>query len=237
VLPVRPILDPRDVSPCGGWVPPGPLPPATRAFGAVPDFSAIQPGDLLLVTALKPGLVARGIRAIQTRGGYAAADAQWTHATIYTGNGRVVEATRSGVHPTAMYKYLTGGHLLLFRRSPDLTLEQGYQVAIRALEKCGRRYDNYSAVLLGLHAAFFGLWQTPPWQPPRSTCICSMLFADAFSWVTGKTIENRESGEVTPAFLSQTQSLVDVPVTWHRIVPATALAKTERADEDDRAQE
>jgi hypothetical protein len=237
VLPVRPILDPRDVTPSGEWVPPGPIPPATRDFGVVPDFAAIQPGDLLLVTALNPGLVSRGIRAIQTRGGYDAGDGQWTHATIYTGNGRLVEATRKGVHPTAMYRYLTGEHLLLFRRSPDLTLEQGYQVAIRALEKCGRPYDNYSAALLGLHAALFGLWQTPPWRPPRSTCICSMLFADAFSWVTGKTIENRESGEVTPAFLSQTQSLIDVPVTWQRIVPATALASPERAADSDSDEE
>ena len=221
MLPVgRRILDPRNVIPDGHWVPPGPLPHAVRRFGAVPHFDAIQPGDLLLIREIRPGIVAKGIEAFQAISGHDSDAAKWTHATVYTGNGYIVEVTITGVRWSSIYKYCTGNHLMLFRRSPDLSLEQGYQVAIRSLHHLRRKYDVGAAALIGFHTAAFGLWRNSLWRPALSTSICSMLYAEAFSWVTGKTMENRESGEITPAYLSQTQSLIDVPVGWREIVPA-----------------
>lgn len=218
-------------------MPSGPVPPGVRAIGAVPDFGAIQPGDLILFSSLRPGIIAKGIQAIQYLGGYDAAAAQWTHAAVYTGHGHLAEATLAGVRPGSIDKYLTGKHLILVRRSPDLTLEQGYQVAIRALEHHGRAYGILTAALLGLHAALFGIWRTAPWPPPRTPSICSMLYAEAFSWVTGKTIDNLEPGEITPAHLRQTQMLLDVEVTWVQIVQNTGLSTPEAANDAERTED
>src|SRR5712692_5760688 len=86
-------LDPAATSFTGTWKPTGALPRAVRDFGKFPAVSLWQPGDLLLIGAVRPGWVARKI--IQTQETqFAITDACWHHAAVYMGDEQnVCEAT------------------------------------------------------------------------------------------------------------------------------------------------
>jgi Orthopoxvirus protein of unknown function (DUF830). len=229
----RPILDPRNVTPTGTTTLTWPTPKAIRDLGYIPDLKAIQAGDLLLISHISPNWFSRCIAKFQQKGGYAPEAARWTHAAVYAGDGYVCEATGRGVVTVQLFKYLMGKNLLLFRRSPDLVLEDGQRLVIKAQSRLNKPYPFHFLPFIA-HQALHGFWRTNSSTRLRAP-ICSVLFADAYSYITGKTIENRESGEITPAFLSQTSQLVDVHVEWLRIEPVPDAWNGFPRSEDDAA--
>lgn len=66
-----------------------------RSFGYLPDEAELLPADIVLI-ASDGGKAPRWIEATQRRGGFAEDHARWTHAALYIGNDRVVEATPIG---------------------------------------------------------------------------------------------------------------------------------------------
>ena len=212
------VLDPRESGASGTWTPPGQLPPWVRQFGRFPNIDSWQPGDLLLVSATRPPFASRAVISAQQSGGYRTEDARWHHAAVYIG-GRIglCEATLRGVGSGPIYPYI-GKHLLRVRRDPALSREEGWEIAVSALTRLRSSYSFGSIVRHTLQAGS-GFWKPSShahYSRTRSV-ICSQLYADAYSMVTGKVLFNPANGEVSPAFLSSTGNLVDVDLCWQTI--------------------
>jgi hypothetical protein len=216
-LPAQRVLDPRQPLAQGKWTPPGPLPPALRNFGYFPDLSNLWPGDLFLFSSLKPSAGSKAIVWAQQRGGYGAEDARWHHAAVYIGAKiGICEANLHGVAANAIYPYV-GGHLLRVRRDPHVSRDQGWEVAVHSLVRLHTKYSK-GMILQLAKKAFQGYWQrVAESEEARGSVICSKLYSDAYSAATGKALWNAIGQEVTPAFLSQTPLLSDIPLKWLKI--------------------
>jgi uncharacterized protein YycO len=212
------VLDPSDRRTSGHWRPPGPIPHHVRQFGRFPDLAVLQPGDLLLFCAVKPSLVSRGIQRFQEQAGYLPADARWHHAAVYLGvDSAICEATRQGVRQSFLYDYI-GGHRIRVRRDSSTTGDDGWRIAVQALCGLGSSYATGFVASMAVQS-LKGFWNRAPLTTtsrPRHY-YCSQLYAAAYSRVTGRTLENLVAGETSPAFLSRTTQLNDVPVTWRKI--------------------
>lgn len=207
----NPNLNPAD------WAPSGPIPQKLREFGYCVDLQLLKPGDLVLVSSITPGLIASAIRRVQAQGGYGGQDARWEHAAVYIGSSAICEATRAGVSVSSMYDYM-GSHLIRVRRNIALTSDQGWNLAVHALQQKGYRYGFSS--ILGLYLkSRIGFWhrQGKPVSFPKSSVYCSELYADAHVKICGVALGNLKSGEVTPASLSLESALSDIPLSWVKI--------------------
>ena len=167
-------------------LPPGPIPKAFRDFGKFPNLDQWRPADLLLVASITPDAALRQIISAQARGGYAPEDARWQHAAVYIGEGYVVEATIRGVRYAPSYPYL-GGHCLRLRRPLDLSDDDRWKIAIQASVRSNERYAMQRILRL-LRLSFEGYWKRQRGFPIAQTksVICSQLYADAYSRVTGR---------------------------------------------------
>lgn len=213
-------LDPRsDPDPeAEELIPPGPIPEEVRKFGRFPDLVQFLPGDLVLVSNLRPTKNHHVIEWVQRKGGYSQEDARWHHAAVYLGNGDICEADLDGVGCRAIYRYVKGHHLIRVRRDSDLTSDERWKIAIRSLTRLRQAYAfSYLPELLWMSLS--GFWKQPekPGQLPKRAKICSQLYVDAYSPVTQRVLVNTASGEITPAFLSSTDRLVDIPIRWLKI--------------------
>ena len=217
-MPGQIVLDPRDRTTTGRWIPPGPIPPSLRQFGQFPNTHAWHPGDLLLFSALIPSRMSRAIIRGQERGGYAPEDARWHHAAVYLGDGiTICEASIGGVHCVPVYRYVET-HLLRIRRDETLSPDKRWLIAMNALTRLGSRYALERIFSLARQARQ-GYWRrgnTLPLLGMRAV-ICSELCNDSYSLVTGRLLVAAASGTVKPSDLSMTPQLVDVETSWLRI--------------------
>lgn len=95
----RLILDPKARFASASQVQIDRVPKEIRDTGLYPDLSALQAGDLLLVSPIKPPLTARMIIWAQ-RQVHSEENARWMHAALYLGENLVVEID-SGVSTSA----------------------------------------------------------------------------------------------------------------------------------------
>lgn len=196
------------------WSPDSPIPPRVRAFGYCLDFSALLPGDLILVSPERPSIIERSIRATQGNGGYPPDDAQWTHAAVYVMDDVICEAGRSGVAITSIYKYI-GNHKVRIRRNPNLTERERWALAVYALSQNNYAYNFFDVLWLFLRS-FNGFWTIDSKfkRKPKRAVYCSELYADAHLKATNAALGNQAFGEATPASLSQDSLLQDVFAGW-----------------------
>ncbi len=210
-------LDPTKVQVSGN--PPSvqlPIPKAVAELGAIPDSSLLRAGDLILVSPIaghthKPSAV---IRKTQIIAGYNPEDARWYHAAVYLGfDFRICEATRKGVATASLLDY-AATHLVRVRRDPRLDAETGWKIGVLAACQIGTPYSFRSIAELS-RRALKGYWQ------PREHSahvgqglICSQLYSDCYAAASGRTLWNHIAKEVTPAYLSATDQLSDVPLNW-----------------------
>lgn len=214
------LLDPKHIQSTGPWVPQGPLPEAVRNFGYVPDFSALLPGDLLLFCPLAPDWVSRQIQKAQRRGGYHTDDARWTHAAVYLGDGAdgLCEATTRRVRTAEIFKYIPD-HLVRVRRAPNLSVDERYRIALRALFRLRTNY-GFGFVVSLFFRSFAGFWKgskKPYSRLGLGSVVCSQLYADSYAIVTQQMIAPRAAFDITPAALSDTSTLLDVQVSWKQL--------------------
>jgi hypothetical protein len=216
-LPAQQVLDPRQILAEGNWTPPGPLPRELRAFGYFPDLSKLWPGDLLLVSSLKPSTGSKAIVWGQQLGGYCEDDARWHHAAVYIGARiGICEAKPGGVEAGEIYPYV-GSRLIRARRDPTIDREKGWEIAAHTLVRLKTKYDKKMILKLAKQA-YGGYWKSDlNSDETLESVICSKLYSNAYSTVTGKTLCNPVNGETTPAFLSQTTLLSDIPLKWLKI--------------------
>jgi len=140
----------------------------------------------------------------------------WHHAAVYLGvDGKICEADLDGVRYGTIDRYSTGNHFIRIRRSPNLTDNQRWQIAVKSLVELNKRYSiEHLWELLRLTQYRLGRSPTTRVKPPKSARICSELYEDAFCKVTAQTLSNPDDGEITPACLSRTDRLEDVSTNW-----------------------
>jgi hypothetical protein len=107
--------------------------------------------------------------------------------------------------------------MLRVRRDPSISREEGWRIAVLALTRLNTRYDFAKIMGLKSQSKEGFSWTRPARKPDAEYCICSELYSDAYTCVTGKALWNLVGQEVTPAFLSQTSMLEDVRISWQRI--------------------
>jgi len=215
--PIQQFLDPDRQETRGKYVSNSPILPKTRRFGLYPNIDEWLPGDLLLVSQVQRGWTHRLIYEGQIAGGYASEDARWGHAAIYLGDGEICEAMPAGIQHRSVEHYVDGQWLIRVRRDQTLTMDQRWRIAVRGLTKLRTAYGFGS--LLRLAPALMNSFNTVSYalRPRQTAFICSELYANAYSPITGKVLQNRRSGEITPAFLSSTPLLEDVELYWLKI--------------------
>jgi hypothetical protein len=98
---------------------------------ATAEPSALEPGDILL--SAEPTLVSASIRLMTF--------APVSHAAVYVGEGRVVDAMRGGVRVRALDELLEESAVLLVLRYPGLTAEQAAGIATYAMGKAGAGFN------------------------------------------------------------------------------------------------
>ena len=178
----------------------------------------LVPGDVLLVSGA--GLLPRLIRHAQERGGFHPRHARWTHASLYIGRGRVVEATPFGGVRIGQLAAATFGRELLVRRrvtTPDLVTEQRCTIAIEALTALRRGYSLTEVPRLAWQAWRGRLWSHDQRPNIGSVTICSTVVNNAYMTAVYTDLAPGIVGVLWPADLSLTDALTDIPVGWVRV--------------------
>ena len=195
------------------------MPPDIRQFGYVPDTQKLLPGDVLLVTGT--GLVPHLIRKAQVHGGFHPDHARWTHAAVYIGSDRLVEATPFGGMRVGQLARTTFRRELLVRRRLDnssLRMEQRYDIAIHALTFLRRGYSFGAVPRLAWQAWRRQLWKPDQRPDIRRVTICSNVVRNAYATAIYTDLLPGVIGVIWPADLSQTTELNDVQIGWVRVV-------------------
>ena len=208
------MLDPNfPAEPGRFWTPQGETPEYLRNFGKFPNIEDWLPGDVVLVSSVKPDWVTRKIIETQSRS-YDPDHARWQHAAIYMGNGFLAEATTRGVKYHSVQNYV-GHYYLQVRRNPNLTADQRWLVAIEAGVRLREAY-RYADIFTIYRRSFPKLSRQirPNVMIQASSVICSQLCQDAHAKVTNRLIVSLAVNPVVPAALSQTEMLNDVRTCW-----------------------
>jgi uncharacterized protein YycO len=116
---------------------------------------ALRPGDILLTST--PGIAAAGIELMTL--------APVSHAALYIGDGRVVEAVRSGVRERGIGELIAEESIALVLRDPDLS---GTQI---------RRIREYARQKLGAGFNFVGITVQVPYAISRKVCELPLVAA------------------------------------------------------------
>lgn len=98
---------------------------------------ALEPGDIILTSA--PTLRSVGIRLFTL--------SPVSHAALYVGDGRIVEALGSGVHERALDGLLLEENVAIVLRYPDLTRDDQLGILDYARQKTGARFSFFGATL------------------------------------------------------------------------------------------
>jgi hypothetical protein len=216
-------LDPNNLGACEGatWRPEDTLEGRVRDFGYYPHMAELLPGDVILFCDVHPSAPRFIHNGQKTH--YRAQDSCWSHVAVYLGDGRTLCESnfaligKSGVSTVRLDKYV-GHHLIRVRRAPKITDEQRWKIALYSLTSLGEDYNLMAVVKFFFKAYTGGIEKIHRRNLyPRKARFCSQLFADAYGRSTGKLISNLTSDIITPAGLSMTMDLEDVPIRWAKI--------------------
>ena len=194
------------------------LPRKVWAFGYIPDFDLWRPGDLLLFSAVKPTLGQNIVIKTQERLGYAGENAKWHHAAVYIGDHYMCEARPFGIRYHLVVDNVPAFRIRV-RRDCQLSMDERFRVAIRALMRLTRRYSFISASTAWLRSWYNDGYTliAPGTQRHGNAAICSQLFHEAYMEVTSRILVQNTSQIVLPADLSACQNLSDVRCTWSKL--------------------
>lgn len=92
-----------------------------------------------------------------------------------------------------------------------------YRIALRALRMLNTRYSKGQALLLGWRMKR-GFWNGAASRSFGRVIICSKVFYDAYTEITRSLLNGCPIDlPVTPAHLSATDSLEDIPIPWLKL--------------------
>lgn len=116
-------------------------------------LDTLQPGDIILTAA--PTLRSMGIRLMTW--------SSVSHAALYIGEGKIVEALGSGVHVRPLEELLLEENVALVLRYPGLSPEQQLHITDYALQKTGAGFN------------FVGVTLQVPYSVTRRVCELPLL--------------------------------------------------------------
>ena len=198
------------------------LPSKVRKFGYIPDCSKWQAGDLLLVSAVTKSFRQRSIVRVQEGLGFDESHAKWHHAAVYIGKRRLLEARATGVR-NGLVDEIASDYRIVVRRAPEISRDQGYELAIQALLRLRSSYNTWSALKSFWHSirgAAQSVHRHRNVPPPRAVT-CSQLFHSAYTEATSGVLVDRVDTPIVPAELSACPGLQDVPgsALWLKLRP------------------
>jgi len=199
---------------------PGGVPAAVRRHGKVLAPSFLEPGDLILVALHEPGWLQRRIQKTQGRL-YDWEHAQWHHALVSGGDTEVCEAVRNGVVARQYWEYMTGAHCFKVRRIKKASLAVRTKVAYYAATMARTSYGFGS-----IFSIKSSIDENDPWKRSmlRSRgVICSQLYFEA-CMRAGVLLASIPSDRVSPAHLSASKEMDDVPLQWLELKSSSAEA-------------
>lgn len=182
-------------------------------FGYIPDLRQCEPGDVILFRDAAPNIFSRTISYAQA-GSHPKPHARWTHAAIYLYDDQIVEAVPfPGVRARSLYDDVPKKRIFRVRRRPDLSREQRYVIALRALSMLHSRYSFRAALGIGWRS--LGISRRVGAMSFGQVIICSKVVSDVYLERTRHLFQGcHPDRPVTPAHLSATTDLDDVPVPW-----------------------
>lgn len=122
---------------------------------ALAERERLQPGDILL--SAEPTVVSASIRLMTF--------APVSHAAVYVGEGRIVDAMRWGVRVRELNELLEEAAVVLVLRYPELSAEQAADIAEYSVNKSGAGFS------------FFGITLQVPFSIARRLCELPLLAA------------------------------------------------------------
>lgn len=111
------------------------------------------------------------------------------------------------------------GSRLRIRRNTQLTIDDRFRIAIRALMRLSEPYDFWSVTLSWARSrgTAAGRAISRELRVKGDAVICSGLYHEAYMEVTGQILSASTDGDVVPADLSVCGGLVDIPAVWARL--------------------
>jgi len=152
------------------------------APAAILGREALEPGDILLTA--EPTLISASIRLMTL--------APVSHAAVYIGDGKLVDAMRQGVRIRELDHLLEEARVVLVLRYPQLTAQQAAVIAEYAVNRSGAHFN------------FMGITLQAPFSIARRLCelpLVSPLLRDAC--IRGMGVLPRLAASESRVFCSQ----------------------------------
>ncbi len=192
------------------------IPPRVRSFNKCIDPADLQIGDIILSSPIAPGFFSKkvtgAIRYVQAD--LPAEHSEWTHAGIYLGDFKVLEAVPfRGVTVSPIWDRV-GAYRLRFLRPAALSDAQRLSFLAESAARLGSRY-GFSHTISLLFVRLFGDGQAVATRSAGP--ICSSVIGDAYL-IAGKTPLAPLGKPARPGDLSMSAMLSALPVRWKSIV-------------------
>jgi hypothetical protein len=213
------------VLPHDAWLLDGRLEPVPNGYllrpeGKLPNFSAPwEAGDVILYAPYRPLPHQRAIQRFQGVG-LGKEHRCWTHAAVYAGNGRILDAIGERGVGSGMVSDLTRDGVIRVRRVKDRTLADRSEIVSTMEPLISQKYDRLQAMMAGLKNL-----SPQPWRDrfkdeelPTSGFYCTQLIEIAMVAATGSGVRDKELPLPVPASFSKNEtSFDDVPAAgWRR---------------------
>lgn len=198
-------------------------------FGYIPDLGQMKLGDIVLVRPeippAKPTQPIKHFMSILSGDfSYYIQTAQkkiersphylWVHAGLYLGRDLMVEAVARKVAVNAFSSH-AAKRCVRIRRRRNISKAKAYDACIEAVRRVGDSYDT--EVIKNLIIHFLTGKKIAP-DLIKAAYICSELIQHAFLYGAGDVIVNVGNIRTpTPADLSASPHLIDVPLQWRPI--------------------
>ena len=190
-----------------------PIPQSVRKYGKAIDPNILEPGDLILVSRIKPNWTSARITKFQTKM-FPEEHARWYHAAVSGGRYEICEATIGGVKSYEYWPYMTGEYELKIRRLRNASASVRSSLAYYAATNVKTRYGFLNIINIANILNDGNSWKKH--MISSSGVICSQLYFEA-SMRVGYLLANIPPETVCPAHLSMSQYLEDVPISWVKV--------------------
>ena len=168
---------------------------------------SLELGDCIIVAS--NSVVSDGVEWIQ--------NGTVSHNTIYVGDGKVVEATITGVKRQEVSQYYVDKYNIAIRRIKDITAEQQANIVKGVSAYIGKPYDYWQIFTLGIFHLFrkcFGVtWYWLIGQSREDVMICSELFCQGCLTAEIHLFPDINIKAVTPQMLYETDKMFTVKDT------------------------
>lgn len=164
-------------------------------------LAKIKPGDVLL-TRLPGAFISDTIQDVT--------HSKWSHALLYLGNNKIIEADWKGIVINSLNKYKKSKHVVgIFRARPDLSNEETIELVKVVCKKVGIDYGWLKLLWLGF-LRLIGKSEDPDWSAKlKNGMICSELVSWGYKQIK-RPLKDLPTQLMEPKDLAQSKYLYRV---------------------------